>query len=40
MTNRKGNFSTSGTYLNVYELDENNTNFYVEQFIVYKVNFI
>ena len=40
MTDRKGSFGTSGTYLNVYELDGNNTNFYVEQFIVYKVKFI
>ena len=40
MADRKGSFNTSGTYLNKYELDGYNIEFYVEQFIVYKVNFI
>lgn len=37
MADRKGSFGTS-VYLNNYELEGNQTTFYVKQFLVYKVN--
>ena len=37
MTDRKGSFNTS-VYLDYYELEGNQTTFYVKQFLVYKVN--
>ena len=38
MNDRKGTFSKSGIYLNEYVLEGNNNEFYVKQFLVYKVN--
>ena len=35
---KKGNFNTSGTYIDKYELDGNSNYFYIRQFLVYKID--
>ena len=37
---RKGTFAKSGTYLDKYELEGNNNEFFVKHFLVYKVEYI
>lgn len=36
-SSKTGSFSKSGTYLDQYELEGNNSNFYIKHFLVYKV---
>jgi len=36
-SSKKGSFGTSGIYLDKYELEGNNSNFYIKHFMVYKV---